>query len=151
MDTTSYAQSLASSRTRVTICDGVSSGPEGNFRGALSPVARILTFVPPMSIDNTFMRRASESRQAKSIILRWPPNGQGKNCMDDPPQRYWTPRLPAATLCCPGFMVYAARSTGLAKARRVLHAPPPSLELNDASRREPSSESWSETLSPTQR
>src|SRR5438105_6288477 len=42
-----------------------SSRPDGKRRGSVCPVARTLTFVPPMSIVSTFM----EVNQGKSPVL----------------------------------------------------------------------------------
>ena len=49
-------------------------GPDGNLRGSSCPVARILTFVPPISITSTFMMksplnkiRVSEARNPKRM------------------------------------------------------------------------------------
>src|SRR5262245_27708721 len=49
---------------------GVSVGPESNFRGSVSPVARILTWVPPTSITSTFMTSSRRcGQQVREIIV----------------------------------------------------------------------------------
>src|SRR5438874_2014115 len=49
MDTASYSQPSAKLCTVSTSAAGVNSLPEGAFRGSTCPVARIFTFVPPIS------------------------------------------------------------------------------------------------------
>src|SRR3984893_7673318 len=53
IETTSYAQSLTASCTSLTICFAVIRGPDGSLIGCRWPLAKTLTFVPPMSITST--------------------------------------------------------------------------------------------------
>src|SRR5882724_3446282 len=55
MEITSYFHPRASFLTPAAIRWGVSVGPETNSRGSSCPVARIFTWVPPMSTTRTFM------------------------------------------------------------------------------------------------
>src|SRR4029453_8873859 len=50
MEMASNVQSWASSCTTATICVGVMRLPDGQVRGSVSPVTRILTWEPPMSM-----------------------------------------------------------------------------------------------------
>src|SRR6266481_3596830 len=52
-DTQSNFQSRTDFLTKRTILRGVIVGPDGYFRGSFSPLASILTFVPPTSITRT--------------------------------------------------------------------------------------------------
>src|SRR5438105_15817770 len=54
IDTASYAQSLATSRTARTMTCGVIRGPDGIFTGVRWPDARTLIFVPPTSTTRIF-------------------------------------------------------------------------------------------------
>src|SRR5262245_3868158 len=58
MDTASYFQSPASFLTPATIRFGVMVDPDGNLRDSFWPVARIFTWVPPISIASTFMMKS---------------------------------------------------------------------------------------------
>src|SRR4029077_20331894 len=53
-DTQSNFQSRTDFFTKRTILRGVILGPDGYFRGSFSPLASILTCVPPTSITRTF-------------------------------------------------------------------------------------------------
>src|SRR6185295_12514856 len=65
MVTTSYCQPAAASFTFATIFAAVSFGPDGNLIGSLSPVARILTWLPPTS-----MTRSRGSGLRSRMVLR---------------------------------------------------------------------------------
>src|SRR6266850_5856310 len=54
MEITSYFHPRASFLTPAAICWGVSVGPEANSRCSSCPVARVFTWVPPMSTTRTF-------------------------------------------------------------------------------------------------
>ena len=53
---------LGQLRTADSICRGVSVGPDGNFRGSVSPLTRALTLFPPMSMTSTFIQPRTSPR-----------------------------------------------------------------------------------------
>src|SRR5512133_855225 len=55
MEIAPYSQSDESFRTSDTILFGVRVGPESNCRWIRCPVARIFTWVPPISMTSTFI------------------------------------------------------------------------------------------------